>query len=94
MSMTNEMISELVNAKNMLEVARTSGLGVNAAKERMKNILFNYCDDLVADAKECASLREEVEALEAALEESDEENKKLRSEIQSKPHQKPPAKKE
>lgn len=81
MSMTADKISSLSAAKSALISAKASNAGVSVAKERMKNLLFNYYEDLIAAALECANLKEEVASLEAALEESDQENADLRKEI-------------
>ena len=79
--MTADKISSLSAAKSALISAKASNAGVSVAKERMKNLLFNYYEDLIATALECANLKEEVESLEAALFESDQENAELRKEI-------------
>ena len=57
-------------------LARSSGVSV--AKERMKNLLFNYYDALVQAAVDNVSLREEVKSLDEALQEADKENDELR----------------
>ena len=44
----------------------------------MKNIAFNYYDQLIDAAKENISLREEVESLDEALANADEELKELK----------------
>lgn len=49
--------------------------GVSVAKERLKNVLFNHFEELIDAALENISLREEVDALDAALKEADEELK-------------------
>ena len=82
MGMTPEMISSLSSAKMELISAKARSSGVNIAKERMKNLLFNYYEDLIQAALENVSLKEEVSSLEIGLDESDNENKKLRQEIQ------------
>ena len=81
MSMTPEKINSLSSAKLALISAKASNAGVSIAKERMKNLLFNYYEDLISTALECVSLKEEVASLEAALEESDQENADLRKEL-------------
>lgn len=83
MSMTADKITSLSAAKSALISAKASNAGVSVAKERMKNLLFNYYDDLIMSALESMNLKEEVESLEAALEESDQENAKLRKELKS-----------
>lgn len=56
-------------------MARSSGVSV--AKERMKNLLYNYYDALVQAAVDNVSLREEVKSLDEALQEADKENDEL-----------------
>lgn len=53
------------------ETTQSTGLGVSRAKERLMNVLFNARGELVAAARECGELREQVEALNAALAEAD-----------------------
>lgn len=81
MGMTPEMINSLSSAKMELISAKARSSGVNVAKERMKNLLFNYYEDIIQFVLEAKSLQEEVEALEAGLEDSDNENKKLLTRI-------------
>lgn len=79
--MTSEMILEIEKAGRELRSAKKRGSGVTAAKEKMKNLLLNYCDDLLALAEENKRLAEEVKVLETGLEDSDRENDELRKEI-------------
>ena len=83
MCLSADQIAALFSAKNTLITAKAANAGVSLAKERMKNLLFNYCDDLVNTALEYGKLKEEVESLETALEESDQENAQLRKEIKN-----------
>lgn len=53
-------------------------MGVAVAKERMKNIAFNHYDQLIKALMENKSLNEEVDALDAALKEAEEELKTLK----------------
>jgi len=73
-----EIIEKMTNAKAEFIAAQNRGSGIAVAKERMKNIAFNYFDQLIDAAKENASLREEVAALDAALADADEELKELK----------------
>lgn len=81
--MSPETISAISKAKHDLVSAKARNSGVLAAKEKMKNILFNYCDELVELAVENQNLRREIEALETALEESDHENDELRAKLKA-----------
>lgn len=74
----NKIIEEMTNAKAEYVAAQTRGAGIAGAKERMKNIAFNYYDQLIDAAKENISLREEVESLDEALANADEELKELK----------------
>lgn len=78
---TTEQIGELSSARMDLVVAKASGTGISIAKERMKNLLFNYYDDLINAAINSIQLSQDVQSLENALEESDQENKELRDRI-------------
>lgn len=73
-----DMIKEMMDAKMEYIAAQNRRAGVSAAKERMKNIAFNYYDQLIKAAQENISLREEVDSLDAALADADEELKKLK----------------
>lgn len=73
-----DMIKEMMDAKMEYIAAQTRRAGIVAAKERMKNIAFNYYDQLIKAAQENISLREEVDSLDAALADADEELKKLK----------------
>ena len=73
-----DIIKEMTDAKMEYIAAQNRRAGVSAAKERMKNIAFNYYDQLIKAAQENISLREEVDSLDAALADADEELKKLK----------------
>lgn len=79
--MTAEKIDALKRARMELVEARARGSGMVAARERMKNLLFNYSDELVAMAVENEKLKADVAMLEAALEEGDQENNDLRRQL-------------
>ena len=72
------MIEKLRAAEAEYKYAMARGSGIAMAKERMKNLLFNYFDQLLQAAIENEALREEVESLDAALKEADDELKKLK----------------
>ena len=75
------MYEELKNAKIAYTAALASRSGVVAAKERMKNILFNYYEDLISLAEENKKLIEENESLNVALQEADEDLAKVEAEL-------------
>ena len=78
---TAEKIEAISKAKHELTSAKARNSCVMAAKERMKNLLFNYCDDLVNLALENQRLNSEIESLNAALDEADQEYNELKQEL-------------
>lgn len=77
----DKMIDEILDAQIELQRAKARSSGITVAKERMKNLLYSYCNDLIRIACENKSIMEENTSLQTALDESDEENKTLRDEI-------------
>lgn len=75
---TKEMIQNMADANAAYISAQARGMGVAVAKERMKNIAFNYYEQLLKAAQENISLHEEIDALDAALADADKELKELR----------------
>ena len=73
MSDMNKIIADMTMAKNKYELAKDTGIGLAAAKEQMKNVAFNYFDELLAAAKNNTTMAEEIAALNVALEDSDKE---------------------
>lgn len=78
------IIKTMADVKAKYEFAKTCGIGVAAAKESMKNVAFNYFDQLQNIAQENISLREEIEMLNVALADSDKELKALREKKKTK----------
>lgn len=74
----SEIVENLTRAKREYESAMARRGGVGVAKERIRNLLFNYFDQLLSAYIENKSLHEEVEALDTALREADEELKKTK----------------
>ena len=72
---TPEELKTLEEIKADYLAAKARGAGVAQSKERLKNALFNNFDKLIDCAVENAELKEEVDALEAALREAAEERK-------------------
>lgn len=60
---TAAVIDEMKMAKKRYEGAITRGSGVKAEKERVKNLLYNYLDDIIALSEENATLTSENENL-------------------------------
>lgn len=75
------MVESLGRAKQEFITAKARNSGVAVAKERMKNLLFNYYDPIVQALLENAKLKEENDMLEASLEDTDKENDELRAKI-------------
>lgn len=78
---TEEMISAQSNAKQEYDHAKARSSGITLAKEKFKNLLFNYYEPIVNAVIENRSLHEEVESLNVALQEADDENDALRKKI-------------
>lgn len=81
--MTREAIESLSKAKRDLQAAKARNSGMTAAKEKMKNLLFNYYEDLVSLAEENEKLKADVAMLETALSETDQENDELRKKLKA-----------
>lgn len=99
--MTKDMIQSIVSAKTRYEYASRNKMGVNAAKEQLKTIMFNCYPDLVymlqseevsnaVNSEELDDLRRKVksltadlESLQMALQDADEENDAMRKELNS-----------
>ena len=69
----DKIISEMKLAKDQYELALETGMGVDRAKERMKNIAFNYFQQLLECAENNQKLQEQADMLRIALEDSDKE---------------------
>lgn len=87
----NELIEKLGSAQIEYLNALARKSGEATYRERLKNILFNNCAAIIEElnkaagqATEVEQLRDDVESLEAALAEADEENKKLRKPAKTK----------
>lgn len=61
--------------------AVSTNVGISPAKEKLKNLLFNYREDLILAAVENVELKKENEALNAALADSDDEIDELRHKV-------------
>lgn len=73
-----KMISDMILAKNQYELAKETNIGLERAKERMKNVGFNYFSQLIAIAQQVEALQDEVNTLNVALEDSDKELSELK----------------
>ena len=79
--MTKEKIDALARAKRELKAAIGRNSGITAAKDRMKNLLYNNYEDLVSLAEENNRLRSQNKVLNDALDEADRDNDALREEL-------------
>lgn len=79
MTQYTEVIDKMKKAKSEYEFASARGSGMVAAKERMKNIAFNYFDKLLDALIQNDSLQEEIDALDRALADADNELKELKT---------------
>lgn len=73
MDKMDKMIAEMTLAKDQYELALNMNIGVAAAKERMKNVAFNYFGELLEIVRKSKDLAAQVDVLNAALEDSDKE---------------------
>ena len=73
-----KMISDMILAKNQYELAKETNIGLAQAKERMKNIAFNYFQQLLECAENNQKLQEQADMLRIALEDSDKELSELK----------------
>lgn len=78
--MKQEHYTNLSDASIAYESAKARGNGIAGAKERLKNLLFNYAQEIIDDLggqqalhDKIADLEAEVEALNGALDEVDKE---------------------
>lgn len=78
-----KIISEMTLAREQFNLAKDTGIGLAAAKEKMKNIGFTYFDDLLEAAKKAVALEDEVATLNVALEDSDRELAALKNAAQT-----------
>ena len=85
MNELKNIIPQLKAAKKNYEAAQARMSGVASAREGMKNLLFNYFDELLQAAIDNEALREEVEALDVALKEADAEIQQLSRKKKPKP---------
>ena len=81
--MTSEQIQAINKARQEVKAAKGRNSGLQAAKEKMKNLLFNYCDDIVRLTADYQKLQQERDALSVALDEMDLENDELRKRLKA-----------
>ena len=70
------MLKELQAAKMNYDKAIASQMGINVAKTRLMNLLFDAREELLAAAGRIPALEEEIDALDRALREASAEKKK------------------
>ena len=84
-----KMISDMRLAKNQYELAKETNIGLERAKEQMKNIAFNYFQQLLECAENNQKLQDEINTLNIALEDSDKELSELKKKAAPAPAQAP-----
>ena len=77
----DKIVSEMTLARSAYELAKETGIGIERAKEQMKNIAFNYFTQLLECAENNKTLQDEVNVLRIALEDSDKELSELKKKI-------------
>lgn len=60
---TRAVTDEMIIAKRRYDEAVLRGIGANLEKERMKNLAYNYYEDILAMCEECQALTAENEQL-------------------------------
>lgn len=86
----SEIIEAISSAQFAYKGAVCSNAGISAAKERLKNLMFTHCDEIITVGRSYASLgkkleetEEELRLLSDALAESDDECAKLKRELKA-----------
>ena len=64
---TNIARDEMIYAKRRYNEAVSRNNGIKAEKERMKNLMFNYYDDILATIDEAQKLKTEMATLKEKL---------------------------
>lgn len=60
---TEKALEEFNSARIRYNQAKNRNSGITFEKERLKNLLFNYHEELLDSAKEIAQLQNEIEGL-------------------------------
>ena len=79
--MTEKVLETLKQAKLELRNAESIHAGINIAKERMKNILYNYKDELIEMAVQFIPMSDENRELREAQAEDSKEINALRKKL-------------
>ena len=61
--LTEKALQEFDSQKRRYEQAKNRNAGISFEKERLKNLLFNYCDDLLSVAEDIQKVQEEKKEL-------------------------------
>lgn len=80
-----DILETIVQAKTDAEHATASGINPAKAREGLKNVLYNACEEIIKGLQENKELREEIDALDKALAEADAEIKELKAGGKKKP---------
>lgn len=75
----SDIIQKMTSVQFEYKQALEHNMGVAPAREKLKNVVVNYYDEILKALKEVDSLKEEVAALDKALEDADNEIKALSS---------------
>lgn len=78
---TNTLLTTLAEAKHRYDSAVARGMGIAGEKERLKNTLFNCYADIVAKLGEIEVLQGQIEFLNGALDDADNQLTELRREL-------------
>lgn len=85
MKTTKELLEELWSAKRKYDSAVSSGQPTGSARERLKNLLFTYAEDIVEALRGAEKLTEENEVLQSELDDAEHEIDELKSASSAKP---------
>lgn len=75
----NDIVQKMTSVHDEYKRALASNMGIAPAREKLKNVVVNYYDEILKALKEVDSLKEEIAALDKALEDADNEIKALSS---------------
>ena len=78
---TNTLLTTIADAKHRYDSAVARGMGIAGEKERLKNTLFNCYADIVAKLDEIQALQGQIDFLNGALDDADNQLTELRREL-------------
>lgn len=77
-----ELVQKLEEQAFKLNIAKSNGNMVPQETERMKNVLMNNCDEIVAQLKRIAKMEENIMMLEQEIDDADAELKEKDQQIE------------